>query len=321
MKILITGGAGFIGHKLTVELTTLGHSILVVDKLTDYGVIPTKEHLAITNERIQYMSGKKLRVPVIEDIASPDIAKVVERYDPNIIINLAAFSRVNLVESNPALASDSLIKGIFNLLYANTPNLKRFVQVSSSMIYSDWPEPNYKMTEDFHGFINPKNYYGALKLAGERIVEHYCKNNNVEYTIVRPSAVYGERDIMDRIVPKFLNAAHNNEPIYVNGDSSMDFTYIDDFVGGLALCATHDDAANEIFNITRGKGRKILEAAEVAKQVTNSKSQIVIKDHDEKFSRRGTCSSAKAEIKLGYNPTCDIEKGFVQTYNWLKPKL
>ena len=101
----------------------------------------------------------------------------------------------------------------------------------------------------------------------------------------------------------------------------MDFTYIDDFVSGLALCATHDAAANEIFNITRGNGRKIVEAAEVAKQITNSKSQIVMKDHDEKFAKRGTCSNAKAEIKLGYKPTYDIEKGFTQTYAWLKPKL
>lgn len=321
MKILIAGGAGFIGHKLTVELTTLGHSILVVDKLTDYGVIPTKEYLAITNERIQYMSKKKLRVPVIEDVSNPDIAKIVERYDPEIIINLAASSRVNIVEHNPALACDSIVKGVFNLLYANAPSLKRFVQISSSMVYGDWPSPDCRMTEDIVGFIDPCNHYGNLKLTGERIVKQYCQDNGIEYTIVRPSAVYGERDLRDRIVPKFLTAAHNNESIYVNGDSSIDFTYINDFIGGLILCATHNDAANEIFNITRGNGRKILEAAEVAKQVTNSKSQIVMKDHNKLFSKRGTCSSEKAAFRLGYNPTYDIEKGFVETYKWLKTKL
>lgn len=321
MRILITGGAGFIGHRLTVELTTLGYSILVVDKLTDYGVIPTNEHLSITNQRIQYMSQQKLRVPIIEDISKPDIARIIERYDPNVIVNLAAFSRVKLVESNPAMASDSLIKGIFNLLYANVPNLKRFVQVSSSMIYSDWPNiKDYAMTEESL-FRIPKNHYGILKLAGERIVEQYCIDNDVEYTIVRPSAVYGERDLMDRVVPKFLTAAHNNEPIYVNGDSRIDFTYIEDFISGMVQCIINPDAKNLVFNITRGNSRTLIEAAEVAKQVTNSKSDIVLKEHNKLYSKRGTCSIAKAEAKLGYKPKYDIEEGFAQTYNWLKSKI
>ena len=268
------------------------------------------------------MSQNKLRAPVYENIKNTKgIARIIERYEPNIIVNLAAFSRVKLVQHDPVMACDSLIKGVYNLLYGGQGIIERFVHVSSSMVYGDWPSGGhfYGMREDWNQ-MQPKSDYGILKLASEGIVKRYCNEHDVEYTIVRPSAVYGPRDIIDRVVPKFLLQAANNETIHVNGDSSVDFTHMNDFIKGMVQCVLNDNAANETFNITREKSRTLMEAAKVAVEITNSSSQIKISEHNEAFGKRGTCSNTKARNLLGYDPTIDIEEGFVDTWEWLKDK-
>ena len=177
----------------------------------------------------------------------------------------------------------------------------------------------YGMREDWNQ-MQPKSDYGIFKLASEDIVKRHCKEHNIEYTIVRPSAVYGPRDIIDRVVPKFLLQAANNETIYVNGDSSIDFTHMDDFIKGMVQCVLNDNAADETFNITRERSRTLVEAATVAIEVTNSNSQIKIAEHNEAFGKRGSCSNTKARNLLGYDPIIDIEEGFADTWEWLRDK-
>ena len=323
MKILIAGGMGFIGHNLSVALEALDHSILVVDIQTDYGVIPPREFWISNSERMRYISAGKHRAAVCEDIKNTKgIAKVIERYDPDVIVNLAAFSRVKLVQLDPITACNSLIKGVYNLLYGSEGNIVRFVHVSSSMVYGDWPPGEHftGMPEDWLQ-MNPKSDYGILKLASEGIVKRYCNEHNLEYTIVRPSAVYGPRDIVDRVVPKFLSQAANNETIHVNGDSRIDFTHMDDFIKGMVQCVVNDNAASQTFNITRERSRTLMEAAEVAIDITGSKSKIKLMENNPAFGLRGTCLNTKARSLLDYEPSIDIEDGFVDTWEWLKPKL
>ena len=145
--------------------------------------------------------------------------------------------------------------------------------------------------------------YGQLKYVGEGIV----KKMHNKWIIIRPSAVYGPNDDLSRVIPKWVNNVKTGEPIEVKGDSLLDFTYIDDLAQAVNLCVTQN-TINEVFNISRGKARSLMEAAvQIVEQM--GKGEIHKKTHNMDYPQRGTLDVSKAKNMLGYNPTIDIEQG------------
>ena len=157
-----------------------------------------------------------------------------------------------------------------------------------------------------------------MKLMGEKLVEDYSRQGYFKHAIIRPSAVYGEWDVEDRVVSKFMTKAMRGETLKVNGaDEVLDFTYVEDTAMGIVLAATKDKANGEIFNITRSDDKMwtLKEAAELAISIAG-RGDLVVADRDLSFPKRGRLDISKAHHMLGYTPTVGVEEGFRRYYEW-----
>ena len=135
--------------------------------------------------------------------------------------------------------------------------------------------------------------------------------------IIRPSAVYGELDVEDRVISKFMLSALRNDVLTVNGEHEyLDFTYIDDTVSGIIASVLSDNTNNKTYNITRGRSRSLLDAAKLAINISG-KGTVKIQGRDINFPSRGSLCIDAARQDFGFNPTVDIEEGFSRYYDWL----
>ena len=209
-------------------------------------------------------------------------------------------------------------EGLLRLLELSVKNnVKKFVYVSSSMVYGNFNSTEIDgINEDTD--CCPIGPYAIMKLTGEWLVKDYTRRFGITHTIIRPSAVYGPYDIENRVVSKFLSNAMRGEELIVKGiDDELDFTFVDDAVRGIALAATSNNTDNTIYNITKGQSRTLLEAAELTVKLAG-KGSIRIESRDNNFPRRGQLNILRAKQDFNYNPTVTIEEGFQEYYNWIK---
>jgi nucleoside-diphosphate-sugar epimerase len=315
VNILVTGGLGFIGHNVVQLLKTQGHKIVVVDNATNYGIIPQAELDYLIEER-------RFRIAPCDvhygDIKNPgDMEHILRRHEIELIIHLASFPRQKVVNTNPCWGSQTMSEGLLSLLEASkNTGIKKFVYVSSSMVYGNFKDTYFDGIDEDHA-CNPIGQYGIMKLAGEWLVKDYARRTNMSYTILRPSAVYGPLDVEDRVVSKFLLAAMRGETIQVNGPKEqLDFTYINDVASGIADASVSNNTDNMTYNITLGTSRTLLEAAELAVRIAGS-GTIQVNERDDTFPSRGQLNTVRARNDFGFTPTVNIEQGFQQYYDWL----
>jgi nucleoside-diphosphate-sugar epimerase len=311
MKYLITGGAGFIGHNVTRFLEALGHECVVVDTFTNYGFIPTAEIIYLAAHRRTRYTSETYKIDIRDQTR---LNSLFATEQPDVIIHMASFPRQKVVEQDPALASEVMTTGLINLLeLSKEHNIKKFVYISSSMVYGDFTSD---VTESAH--CTPQGQYGIMKYMGEKLVEDYSRRGCFEHVIIRPSAVYGEWDVEDRVVSKFMLAAMRGQTLKVHGpDEVLDFTYVEDTAQGIVLAATLDKANGNIYNITRSEQRQwtLKDAAELAIKIAGQ-GQLVVGPRDLSFPKRGQLDISRAQQDLGYTPTVDVEQGFYKYYNW-----
>ncbi len=311
MKFLVTGGAGFIGHNVVRILESQGHECIVIDTCTDYGFIPKEELSYLIDNRLKRINTKIRKINIREEIFVDTIFKT---YKPDVVIHMASFPRQKVVEQNPLLASDVMSNGLINLLEKSKQYaVKKFVYISSSMVYGDFTADVLEAHT-----CRPQGQYGIMKLMGEKLVEDYHRLGAFDYTIIRPSAVYGEWDVEDRVVSKFMTKAMRGETLKVNGpDEVLDFTYVEDTAQGIVLAATLDRANSNIYNITRSEQRQwsLKDAAELAIRIAG-KGDLIVADRDLSFPKRGRLSIMRAQRDLGYSPKVNVEEGFQRYYDW-----
>jgi nucleoside-diphosphate-sugar epimerase len=313
MKILVTGAAGFIGHNVVRFLEQQEHEIFGLDNRTNYGFIPEDELEYLFKERTQRIH----TFPMVGDIRNEaDIKQRIGTFGIKTIVHLASFPRQKVVEQNPSLASEVMITGLINLLEAAaTFKIKRFVYISSSMVYGDFENDVNETTA-----CNPIGQYGIMKYMGEKLVEDYAKKHGFEYVIIRPSAVYGEYDVEDRVVSKFMLSAMRGDTLKVKGANEvLDFTYVEDAAMGIAQATTSKNSVNKIYNITRSDSKLITlrEAAELAISIAGS-GKLEIQDRDLSFPKRGRLDITRAQHDFDYSPKVNVEEGFLRYYNWFK---
>ena len=313
MKILVTGAAGFIGHNVVRFLEKQDHEIFGLDNRTNYGFIPKDEAEYLFKERARRVH----TFPMVGDIRdNNDVQQRVGMFGIKTIVHLASFPRQKVVEQNPALASEVMSTGLINLLEAaRTHKIKRFVYISSSMVYGDFESD---VAED--AVCNPIGQYGIMKYMGEKLVEDYARRYGFEYVIIRPSAVYGEYDVEDRVVSKFMLGAMRGDTLKVKGAGEvLDFTYVEDAAMGIAQATLSDNSANKIYNITRSSEKvyTLKDAAELAISIAG-RGNLEIQDRDLSFPKRGRLNISRSVADFEYSPTVNVEEGFRRYYEWFQ---
>jgi len=313
MKILVTGGMGLIGHNIVSKLEN-DHEIIIIDNHTNYGFIPQQQIDSLINARRKKISKYKNYIVDISDIHNTNL--IFRNFQPDLVIHCASYPRQKAVEADPALGARVMCEGLTNLLEASIKNnVKRFVYISSSMVYGDF---EHDVTEDSP--CNPIGQYGIFKLMGEKLVQDYSRRTNIEHVIIRPSAVYGELDVEDRVVSKFVLGAIRGQTLKVNGpDEVLDFTYVDDAAEGIVQASLSPNTTNQIYNITRSADQMwtLKQAAELAVKLAG-KGELIVGPRDLSFPKRGRLSIEKAIKDFDYSPKINVEEGFLKYYHWLK---
>jgi nucleoside-diphosphate-sugar epimerase len=315
MKILVTGGLGFIGHNVVALLESQGHDVVITDTQTNYGVIPESELNYLIAERRKKI--KTDRIHRVDIVDQSGVAWLLREYQPEVVIHLASFPRQKVVNNNPVWGSCIMSEGLLNLLENSVVHgVRKFVYVSSSMVYGNFKNSYDEGVNETHE-CHPLGQYGIMKLAGEWLVRDYTRHAGMTHTIIRPSAVYGPLDVEDRVVSKFLLTAMRGGQIQVNGnDQSLDFTHVADAADGIATASVSTDTDNMTYNITRGRARTLLEAAKLAVEIAGQ-GTIQINDADNSFPSRGQLNITRAYEDFGYAPQTNIEQGFREYHAWL----
>jgi nucleoside-diphosphate-sugar epimerase len=311
MNFLTTGGMGFIGHNVVKLLLDQGHTVYDVDNRTDYDILPRNQLNAVMQLREKKTNSKSIAFN-ITDTKLIDVAYC--RATADTVIHLAGFPRQRAVAINPVYASEVMISGLINLLeHAARHKVKRFVYISSSMVYGDFTSG---VTES--DTCRPQGQYAILKYAGEQLVKDYSRRTGMEYVIIRPSAVYGEYDVEDRVVSKFIVSALRDETIKVHGSSEvLDFTHVDDTASGIVQAALSTNTAGKIYNITRSDCRQhtLLSAAKLIVDIVG-RGNIHVLDRDGNYPSRGNLNIQQAKSDFEFNPQINVEEGFKRYYEW-----
>ncbi len=326
MRIALVGGAGFIGHNLALALKARGAEPAIVDGLEVNNLLyfsaldePGRNnqlYLGILQERFRLLREAKIPLHIQDARDYLGLSKILSKIRPQAIYQLAAVSHADRSNKDPYSTFDHSLRTLENALdYAAGCDVQHFLFFSSSMVYGNFPPGGVR--EEFP--CSPLGIYGALKYSGEKIVIAYNQVKKLPYTIVRPSALYGERCVSRRVGQIFIENALQGLDIRINGagDDALDFTYIDDLVDGLIRCLEYEAAKGQIFNLTYGEARSIGQMAQIV-QEHFPKVKIDYQKRDDLTPTRGTLNIDKARRLLGFEPRYALEVAYPKYIAWYR---
>ncbi len=324
-KVALVGGSGFIGHNLALHLKSLGAEVSIIDSLqvnnltsfsaTSEDSVNRALYLRILNERQRLLQEAEIPLFVQDARNYHSLCKLIKDIQPQVVVQLAAVSHANRSNKDPYSTFDHSFRTLENALDASRDIIEHFIYFSSSMVYGHFTKA--AVTEDSP--CNPLGIYGALKYGGEKLVIAYNQVFGLPYTIIRPSALYGERCVSRRVGQIFIENALTGKEINIAGDGSdkLDFTYIKDLVKGIELVIAKDESLNQVFNLTFGDSRSLADMAKIMRANFHD-LDVQYTSKDKLTPNRGTLSIEKATTLLGYKPSHPLEVGYVDYINWYK---
>jgi nucleoside-diphosphate-sugar epimerase len=232
------------------------------------------------------------------------LTRELARARPDAVVHLAQLPLAGVAACDRAAARRSIVGGTTNVvraLSAAAPHA-RLVYVSSSMVYGDFTAEPQPETAPLH----PREPYGACKLAAERRV----RASRLDWTVVRPSAVYGPGDGNGRVLQRLVEAATSGCALELTADgrTRLDFTWVGDLAAGLAAAALAPEASRRTFNLTAGRARSLGEAIAIARECGYD-VRVRVRASRRSYPRRGTLDVAAARAALGYDPRVSLEDG------------
>lgn len=302
MKILITGGAGFIGANFTQYIhDNYDYEITVLDKLTYAG---NKDNLKEILNEIEFING---------DIGCEDDVKIAME-DCDLVVNFAAETHVDRSIEDPSIFVKTDVIGTYNLLEcARKYDVEKYLQISTDEVYGSIE--NGSFTEESN--INPSSPYSASKAGGDMLVKAYYKTYGMPVLITRSSNNFGPYQYPEKLIPLFiLNALEDKPlPVYGDGENIRDWIYVLDNCKGIDV-VLNEGKIGEVYNIG-GENEK--PNIEITKLILNilEKPESLIKYVDDRLGhdRRYSLDSSKTQ-SLGWKPEWTFEEAMQETIKW-----
>lgn len=299
MRILVTGGAGFLGSHLVEMLIGEGHDVSVVDTLRS----GRRENL-------------KARVRFFEtDIRAP-LDQIFLAVQPDILLHLAAQVSVPDSMQNPALDLDINVAGTINLIETAVRfKVKKLVTISSAAVYG--VPQHLPLSEEISGV--PLSPYGLSKLAGEHYVRLLCSNHDLPYTILRPANIYGPGQRSEgegAVVPAFLTRflAKQDPVIHGDGSQTRDFVYVEDMARAVRCAMTRADGLT--LNVSSGTAVSVFQLWSAIARTLGWERPPVFGPHRSGDIPHSVMANSEAVRHLQWLPRVSLEDGVARTIAW-----
>jgi UDP-glucuronate 4-epimerase len=307
MKILLTGGAGFIGSHLLERLIERKDDVAVVDDFNDY-----------------YDPGiKRANLPKggfrLHERDIRDAAPIVAQEKPDLVIHLAARAGVRPSQKDPALYESVNVGGTLGLLEACRANgVKRFIFASSSSVYGNAEVPFREENAD----LQPISFYGATKLLGEHYVRIYSRLHGLHATSLRFFTAYGPRQRPDMAIHAFTAAVLQGReiPMFGDGSTERDYTFVSDIVQGVLGAVDHDEPY-AVYNLGESRTIALKRLIELIGENAGRKPLVKMLPEQPGDVKRTCASIDRARRGLGYDPKVPIEDGIREFVAWYKSRV
>ena len=317
-KIIVTGGLGFIGSNLIGLLLKKNYSVINIDKVS----------YSSSFYNVKEFKNSKNYKFIKCDIKDKELKKIILKYKPNIIFNLAAETHVDRSIDNPKNFIDSNILGVYNLLECfrgfSKKNRTKLIHISTDEVYGDVLKG--RTSENYP--YNPSSPYAASKAASDHLVSSYVKTYKIPAIITNCSNNYGPKQHPEKLIPKLIYNILNNKnlPIYGKGINSREWIFVEDHCNALYKISKNGKIGN-FYNIGSNKdvtnikiSQNLLKLAKLKFKVGKNVKIKFVKDrpgHDIRYA----LNSKKILKELKWRPETKFEIGLLKTFNWYLENL